>query len=86
MLITSMHPREDFASILNPLDERLKPHGNRKIDLPEQIELQELAATFYRILAHPTDVKVDESDSNVINFSAGVSATKVKIVGSYFVR
>lgn len=38
------------------------------------------------MLASPTGVKVDDSESNVINFSAGVSATKVKIVGAYFVR
>lgn len=87
MLITSMHPREEFANILKPLDERNKPRrGRPATELSEQVELAALAPSFYRVLANPSDVKVDESDSNVINFSAGVSATKVKIVGAYFVR
>lgn len=45
-----------------------------------------LAPHFYRLLTEPKDVTVDTSESNTINFSAGVAATKVKIVGAYFIR
>jgi hypothetical protein len=38
------------------------------------------------LIAEPQEVKVDDSNSKVLSFAAGVVATKVKIVGAYLIR
>ena len=52
----------------------------------EKEELEHLKSLFYTLLENPKEYIVDKSESNVVNFDAGVSSAKIKIVGAYFTR
>ena len=58
----------------------------KKVDKMEKEEIECLKPLFYDLLLNPDGYVVDKSESNVVNFDAGVTSSKVKIVGAYFTR